>query len=152
MTTKYSLTLSPNEYNLEISENKTNLSLSRVGGQGSQGATISDAYLNSGNELILVILNAGVETSLNVGDVSTNSTSLTNIQITSAQDGDMLYYNAATTNWENKAHTLTTASISDIDSTNKTDGSILLYDGSSSKYKATTQITNSNLYLIGGSF
>jgi len=156
MTTKYSLILSPNEYSLEINENQVSLSLSRVGGQGSQGplgSSIDNAYVNSSNELLLVIKDhLGGETLFNAGDVSTNSTSLTNIQITSVQDGDMLYYNAATTNWENKAHTLTTASVSDIDSTNKADGAVLLYDGSSSKYKATTQINNSNLYLIGGSY
>jgi len=147
MGAKYSLTLSPTEYHLDLDSSDTNLSiesdnhnldvttnkyqlnvevdattlsLSRVGGQGSQGP--------AGNTTI---------SDLTSGEV---------------QDGDFLRYNAATSSWENKPHTLTTASLVDVDNTGREDGALLLYDSTSSKYVATTQIANSNLYLIGGSF
>jgi len=120
MSTKYNLTLSPAEYKLEVDSIDTTLSLSRVGGQGSQGPT--------------------------------GGTNISDLYTTEIQDGDILQYNATIGNWENKPHTLTTASLTDVDNTGKEEGAILLYDSVSSKYKATTQITNSNLYLIGGSF
>ncbi len=42
--------------------------------------------------------------------------------------------------------------ITNVDTTGQTDGAMMIYDGASGKYKIQTQINNSNLIIIGGTY
>jgi len=133
-------------------------SLSRVGGQGSKGDSITDVALNASNEIIITVSNSSgvvVETfNLGIGSATTFA-SLTDVDFTGITDGQVVKYDAGTSTYI--PHTLTTSSMTtssmtDVDNTGKTDGAVLLFDGTSNKYKATTQINNANTFMIGGSF
>ena len=42
--------------------------------------------------------------------------------------------------------------ITNVDTTGQTDGAMMIYDGASGQYKIQTQINNSNLIIIGGTY
>jgi hypothetical protein len=67
--TTYTVSLNNNQYELNIVTQDINLSLSRTGGQGTQGNSISDAYIDSNNDFIIEISNASgtVVQTVNVG-------------------------------------------------------------------------------------
>jgi hypothetical protein len=150
----YTTTVDNNNLSLTIDKQEHTLSLSRTGGQGSKGDSVSDISLNSSGEMIFTISNSAgdvVSTSnLGVLDVSTTLGGLQNVDTTGITDGQVLQYDLATTDYV--PHTLTTSSMTDIDNTGKTDGAVLLFDSASNKYKATTQLNNENTFMIGGSF
>jgi hypothetical protein len=129
-------------------------SLSRVGGQGSKGDSITNVEKNASGELVVTISNSvgNVVETLNLGflEVDTVLGNLRDVEVTSITDGQILQYDLATTTYV--PHTLTTSSMTDVDNTGKTDGAVFLFDGTSNKYKATTQLNNANTSIIGGSF
>jgi hypothetical protein len=129
-------------------------SLSRVGGQGSKGDSITDVSLNASNEILVTVStsNGDVVETFNLG-TSGSAIAFGDLQdasLAGITDGQVVQYDAGTTTYV--PHTLTTSSMTDIDNTGKTDGAVLLYDGTSNKYKATTQLNNANTFMIGGSF
>lgn len=129
-------------------------SLSRVGGQGSKGDSITNVSLNASNEIIVTVsTSAGdVVEAFNLG-TSASAIDLGDLQDTilaGITDGQVVQYDAGTSTYV--PHTLTTSSATDVDNTGKTDGAVLLFDGTSNKYKATTQLNNENTFIIGGSF
>jgi len=129
-------------------------SLSRVGGQGTKGDSISNVEVNSESELLITVSTSGGDAvkTFNLGVVGTNTPigALANVDVASVADGEILRYDSTSTNFVN--HTLTTTSVTDIDNTGKTDGAVLIYDGASSKYKSTVNIDNENTFIRGGSY
>lgn len=154
MSTKYSTTVSGDSISLNVTKEEHSLSLSRTGGQGSKGDSISNVEVNENDELLITISTSGgdvVETfNLGVVGSNTNIGALADVTITSVADGQILRYDSGSTDFVN--HTLTTTSVSDIDNTGKADGAMLLFDGTSSKYKSTVNIDNENTFLKGGSY
>jgi uncharacterized protein YjiK len=150
----YTTTVSNNSVTLTLTNPAHTLSLSRTGGQGTKGDSVTDVTINANSELVVTISNAAgsvVET-INAGNLfqSLNLVDIADVIITNIQDGEYIAYDSSDQKYKN--HTLTTTKITDIDNTNKTDGAILIYNGSSSKYAATTNIDNANTAIIGGTF
>jgi hypothetical protein len=129
-------------------------SLSRVGGQGSKGDSITDVSINASNEILVTVSTGSgdVVNTFNLGQVGQNTllNDLQDVEVTSITDGQFVQYNAGSQTYV--PHTLTTSSMTDVDNTGKADGAVLLFDGTSNKYKATTQLNNANTFMIGGSF
>jgi len=145
---------SPIKHETKVTTTEYATSLSRVGGQGSKGDSISNVTLNANSEIVVTVsTSAGlVLNTYNLGTLAgtINLDELEDVSLAGIIDGQVIQYDSETSTYV--PHTLTTTSMTDIDNTNKTDGAVLLYDGVSSKYKATTQLNNANTYMIGGSF
>ena len=127
-------------------------SLSRVGGQGSKGDSLTNIQL-VGAEIIATITKAdGTTYDINAGSLDSqfDLDNLSDFTITNVQDGDIVQYNSTTSQFEN--HQFTTSKLTDIDNTNKEDGAILVYDSVAQKYQATNRIEKSTTHIIGGSF
>jgi hypothetical protein len=148
----YTMKVDGNNYTLDVDQHEYKVTLSRTGGQGSRGHSVTDVYLNEQRELLFDIEDSSgnlVET-VNVGSME-DLVSMSDVATLSSQvSGDILIYNSAAQTWNN--HQLTTSKVLDIDNTNKTDGALLMYDGTTSKYKATTTLDNQNTIISGGNF
>lgn len=145
-TNKLALTVNPVSYAV---------ALSRTGGQGSKGDSVSNAFINANNELIIEVLSSSGEvTAINSGTLSFDEfaalTSLSDVQVTTPQEGDVLLYEAATSNFVN--HQLTTSKLLDVDNSAVSDGALLLYNGTTTKYTATTILENPNTVIKGGNY
>jgi len=152
MSTTYNITGGTDTYNLSVTTQAHNVSLSRTGGQGAKGDSVSGSSINNDGELLLTISDGAgnFKETINAGSVNSGFqlSDLNDMQLTNETTGQILRFNG--TNFVN--HTLTTTNVSDIDNTGKTDGALLIYDGSSSKYKATVDIDNANTFLKGGTY
>jgi hypothetical protein len=142
------------EYSISVDQHEYKISLSRVGPQGTRGASISRAYFDSRNHLMLEMRDANgtlVET-LDAGDIDTNFnlSDITGFNIDNSVENDVLLYNADAEEYQ--PHSFTTSNLSDVDNTNRADGAMLLYSGTSEKYEATTTIDNANTTITGGNF
>ena len=133
------------------------LSLSRTGGQGSQGNSISGAEVNASNELIITISDSAgtVVNTINAGeiDISGNTITLDDLQDVDASavdNGDTIVYNSSTSRWTTRKSS--TDDISDIDNSLRAEGAILVYDSTTSKYKSTQLLNSSGTQIIGGTF
>jgi hypothetical protein len=150
----YKTTVTNNAVTLTLTNPAHTLSLSRTGGQGAKGDSVTNVVINSSNELIVTVSNAaGVVTeTINAGSIFSNIdlVELADVLVTNIADGQYIAYDSATSKYKN--HTLTTTKITDINNTGKTDGAMLIFNSSSSKYDATTQIDNANTAIIGGTF
>ena len=127
-------------------------SLSRVGGQGSKGDSISNIELR-GSEIFATIVRAdGTTYEINAGDLDSQFTldNLSDFTVTNPVEGDVLLYNGVDSQWKN--HQLTTTKLLDVDNSGKEEGAVLVYDNASSKYQATTRIEKEETHIIGGSF
>lgn len=125
------------------------VSLSRTGGQGSKGDSISSIYMSDGILYATISNSAGdVISTETIGDVAAivgteiSIGELNNVTITSANESDILKYDAATQTWVNEAfaHTHPMAEISDVNLTGLQNGDILAYN------TATLNWTPYNLY------
>jgi hypothetical protein len=67
--TTYTVSVNNNQYTLNTTAQDVNLSLSRTGGQGTKGDSITNAYIDSNNDFIIEISNASgtVVQTVNVG-------------------------------------------------------------------------------------
>ena len=150
----YKVTTLNNSISLSLTNPTYVLSLSRTGGQGSKGDSVSNSYFDEDNNLIMEISDgAGVVISeLNLGTIPITASleGLTDVDLTNIQNNDYLAYNSTTGNYEN--HALTTYRVTDIDNTSVTDGAILVYNGTSNKYEATTELQNTNTIIRGGTY
>ena len=128
------------------------ISLSRTGGQGSKGDSVTDASIVNGNIVFTITRGDGTTYEINAGALAgqVDTSAISDIQTVNLQDGDILQYNIATATYNN--HQLTTSKILDIDNTGQQEGSFLVYDNTTSKYKSTTRLESSGTTLIGGSF
>jgi len=92
------------EYKVTVEQNSLALSLSRTGGQGAKGDSITRVYVDASNALFIVISDAAgnVISTTNVGSVSAafGIQDLTNVTISSASTGDTLQYNGVA--WANQ--------------------------------------------------
>jgi hypothetical protein len=84
------------------------------------------------------------------GSGATELSGLSDVLVTTPQEGDALLFDSASGDFQN--YQLTTSRMSDIDNTNRADGSVLVYNGTATKYVATNSIDNGNLTIKGGSF
>jgi len=149
----YTTTVDNNNISLTIDKKEHTLSLSRTGGQGSKGDSVTGALINSDADLIITItkadgtteaVNAGnLETTIDIGDIP-------DFDLTTMVEGDIFIYNDTDAKWNN--HQLTTSKVLDIDNTGKAEGALLIYDNTAAKYVATTRIENAETIIIGGSF
>jgi hypothetical protein len=76
---QYTVSVNNNEFLINTVVQDLNLSLSRTGGQGSSGNSVSDAYFDSNDNLIIEVSNAagGVVQTINLGPVAAvNATSI----------------------------------------------------------------------------
>ena len=143
-------------YNLKFEPVELALSLSRVGGQGSKGNSVSNAQINADGDLIITIvdaLGATVQT-INAG-AATGATSVTingisDVDAASPADTDTLHYDGGTSRW--KTRKTTTNDIDDINNASKAEGALLVYNSTTSKYEATVQINNANTQINGGTY
>lgn len=153
------LTVNSGDPQILTVDNQTyNLSLARTGGQGSKGNSVTAASIDANNHLIITVsdsagtivetIDAGSMTPSMVEVISIDA--MTDVTITAVQEGDVLQYDSSTSQFVN--HSLTTSRISDIDNTNLADGAMYVYNGTTNKHTATTQISNSNTTITGGSF
>lgn len=130
------------------------VSLSRVGSQGKQGDSVTRAYFDSNNHLMIEVSDAAgnVVRTLDAGDIDTNFdiNDLNVFDTENEQDGEVLAYSAESNTFTN--HRLTTSNLGDVDNTNRQDGSILVYRTASSKYVATTNLDSAGTTITGGSF
>lgn len=150
---RYTTTVDNNNITLTIDKQEHTLSLSRTGGQGSKGDSVTGAVINSEADLIITItkadgttetINAGnLESVIDIGDIS-------DFDLSTLVSGDILVYNDVSEKWNN--HQLTTAKVLDIDNTGKEDGAVLVYDNTAQKYQATNRIEKETTHIIGGSF
>ena len=154
---QYNVTVSNNNINITATPVEHSISLSRTGGQGTQGNSISNAAVNASNELIITVVDSGnnVVDTINAGviDVSgglINLDELADVDATGPADGDALHFEQTTSRWTTRK--TSTDDISDIDNAGKTEGAVLLYDTASSKYKSTRLLNSSGTQIIGGSF
>lgn len=92
---------------------------------------------------------AGIASTSNGGGAN-NLNELTDVNLTSLVQGDIISYDNGSSKFIN--HQLTTSKITNIDENSLADGALLLYDGGSSKYKATVTLDNPNTLILGGSF
>lgn len=158
MTSKYELSINSVKYDVSLEQPKLSVSLSRTGGQGSKGDSVTNAFIDGTGHLIIeVTSSSGVVTQVDAGDVSAEFnggiTNIDDVTITLPQNGDVLVYNSSLSVWENKPHTFaTTSDLGDVDNTSRTDGSLLVYSQTSSKYEATATLQNQNTIILGGSF
>ena len=145
----YEVSLDSNEYKVSVDTNDYKVSLSRVGAQGSQGNSVTNAYINSDSELVLTISNADGTSSEDIiaGDISQLDSRLNLSGITVGQG--VIYDDVSDSL---VPHSFTTASLSDVNNDNKADGAVLVYNSTSSKYESTTTLNNENTTIIGGSF
>jgi len=150
---KYNVTIGQNNIKLGLSTTKYNVSLSRAGGQGAKGDSITDVYIDNYQLKFEVSNSAGevVET-ITAGNFD-NFFSLdgnSDVTLTTVGEGDVLQYDLASSQFKN--HKLTTTRILDVDNTNKEDGAVLVYDDTAQKYQATNRIEKETTHIIGGSF
>jgi len=150
----YTTTVSNNNVTISVSNTDHSVSLSRTGGQGAKGDSVSRVYFDVDKNLLVEIVNSSgdvVET-INAGSMKEriDLIDLLDVDYSSIADNDFIIYEAATQKFT--THTFTTSSVSDIDNTNKTDGALLVYNGTTNKYTATTEIENPNTFILGGSF
>lgn len=150
----YTTTVSNNNVTISVNTTEQSISLSRTGGQGTRGDSVSRVYFDSDKNLLVEIVNAAgqlVET-INAGSMKEriDLIDLLDVDYATINDGDFIIYEAATQRFT--THTFTTSSITDIDNTNKRDGALLVYNGTTNKYTATTEIENPNTAIIGGNF
>ncbi len=141
------------EYKLTTKQNKLEVSLARTGGQGSKGDTVTNAFINQDNDLVIEVTNsAGTVTQIIAGNINSNLAldGLSNVTINSLADGDYLAYEAASSNYKN--YRLTTSRVRDIDNTNRQDGSMLVYNSGTAHYVATNSLNNPNLIITGGNY
>jgi hypothetical protein len=150
---KIEVSLKKTELVTEVEKTEYAVSLARAGGQGSKGDSITNAYINANEELIVEITNsAGTVTTINAGNVTANLglNDLVNVTISMIEDGDYIAYDFATSTYKN--HKLTTSRLTDVDNTNKANGALLVYSSSSGKYIATNQLNNPDTVIVGGTF
>ena len=146
------------QYVLTVDSQNYALSMARTGGQGSKGNSVTNAVINSENDLIITVTDALGNTAetINAGSLTPQIeeilaiNALSDVTITDVADGDIIQYDGNTSQFVN--HTLTTSKVIDIDNTNKEDGALLVYNGTTTKYTATTAINNPNTTITGGSF
>lgn len=153
--TSYKITTSNDNItvNLTSSTNKVDVtspsyqvSLSRTGGQGSKGDTITDAYFDVNKNLIIEVTNSSGEVStINAGNLNSaiSLRDIGGVTVSNASEGDLLVYSETSSTFEN--HKLTTTNLIDIDNTSVANGAVLVYNGTTTKYTATTTI-------LGGTF
>jgi dipeptidyl aminopeptidase/acylaminoacyl peptidase len=154
---QYSVTVSNNNINITATPVEHSISLSRTGGQGTQGNSISNAVVNASNELIITVVDSGnnVVNTINAGVIDTDGSAialdtLLDVDATAPADGDALHYETTTSRWTTRK--TSTDDISDIDNAGKTEGAVLLYDASTSKYKSTRFLNSNGTQIIGGTF
>jgi len=99
MSSTYKLNLENKIYNLNLDNPEMKISMSRIGGQGSKGDSISDISLDANNNIIITVSGASgdvVET-FNLGTLNTNVNieSLNNVTVTDLVSGDYLKYDGS---------------------------------------------------------
>jgi hypothetical protein len=150
---KLEISLTKNELVTEVDKLEYSVSLARTGGQGSKGDSVTNAFINADEELILEVTSSGGQvTQINAGNILTNVAlhDLSDVSLLHLQEGDYLAYDLSTQTFGN--HQLTTSKLADIDNNSRSDGSVLVYNGLSAKYTATNQLNNPNTLIVGGNF
>lgn len=150
---KLELSLTKKELVTKVTKPEYSVSLSRTGGQGSKGDSITNVHIDENLDLVVEITSSsGVVSTITAGNLASALSvgQLTDVVITNISEGDYLAYDVATQSYKN--YSLTTSRLSDIDNTNKQDGSVLVYSSSTEKYTATNQLNNPNTLIVGGDF
>lgn len=166
---QYTVTVANNNIQITAAPVEHSISLSRTGGQGSQGPigntgptgsggnSITSAVVNASNELIITISDASgnVVSTTNAGTIDVTGgfiqiDELQDVDATGATDGDALLYDSSTSRWTTRKSS--TDDIDDINNAGKTEGAVLMYDAATSKYISTHLLDSSGTQIIGGTF
>jgi len=149
---RYTTTVDNNNINLTIDKQEHTLSLSRTGGQGSKGDSVTGATTLNGDIIFTITRADGTTYETNAGTIggAVQFNSLGDVSVTNLSEGDVAIYDAVDSQWKN--HQLTTSKVLDVDNTNKEDGAVLVYDNTTQKYQATNRIEKQTTHIIGGSF
>jgi hypothetical protein len=139
-------------YTMTVEQPSFVMSLSRTGGQGSKGDSLTNIQLVDAEVIATITRADGTTYDINAGSLDNefDIDNLSDFTISNVQDGDIVQYNSATSQFEN--HQFTTSKLTDVDNTNKEDGAVLVYDETAQKYQATNRIEKQTTYIIGGSF
>jgi hypothetical protein len=139
-------------YTMTVEQPSFVMSLSRTGGQGSKGDSLTNIQLVDAEVIATITRADGTTYDINAGslDDEFDIDNLSDFTISNVQDGDIVQYNSTTSQFEN--HQFTTSKLTDVDNTNKEDGAVLVYDETAQKYQATNRIEKQTTYIIGGSF
>jgi hypothetical protein len=139
-------------YTMTVEQPSFVMSLSRTGGQGSKGDSLTNIQLVDAEVIATITRADGTTYDINAGslDDEFDIDNLSDFTISNVQDGDIVQYNSATSQFEN--HQFKTSKLTDVDNTNKEDGAVLVYDETAQKYQATNRIEKQTTYIIGGSF
>jgi len=152
----YTITANTTSHSTSVSPVQYTVSLSRTGGQGSKGDSVTGASINDSGELEIVITDsAGVSTTVNAGSIYGNAggfnlVDLGDTEMPSPADQEAVIYDGATSKFVTRKST--TNDLSDIDNTNKVEGSFLVWSDADSNYKSTRRIDNQSTIISGGSF
>jgi hypothetical protein len=150
---KLEISLTKNELVTEVDKLEYAVSLARTGGQGSKGDSVTNAFINEDEELILeVTSSSGQITQINAGNTLANVAlnDLTDVTLLNPQEGDYIAYDQSTQRFNN--YQLTTSKMTDIDNNSRQDGSVLVYNSLANKYVATNQLDNPNTLIVGGTY
>lgn len=93
-----------NTYKINLSKEELKLSLSRTGGQGAKGDSVSNAEINSSGDLVITVSSGSgdVVNTYNLGSTLTSFSSISDVNLTSLSDNQILQYDSATSKWKNE--------------------------------------------------
>ena len=109
---RYTTTVDNNNISLTIDKQEHTLSLSRTGGQGSKGDSVSNVVIDSNSDLIITIVKAdGTTYDINAGNLESTIDlgDLADFEIVNEQQGDLLVYDSTAGKFKN--HQLTTSRV-----------------------------------------
>jgi hypothetical protein len=138
------------DYVINVDSVDYDVSLSRTGGQGSKGDSVSNVYLNLDNHLIIVITDSSgaVVEEIDVGNIDVNVNlgigELNDVSINFLGSGYFLVYNSTANRWESKE--VKVADLADVEVTTYTENDVLLYNNTTNKFNnhklTTAKISN----------
>lgn len=144
----YNVSVNQNKIVIESTKSNYEVSLSRTGGQGAKGDSITDAYFTEAGNLIFVISNSAGEVveQIDTGNIVTSLdidlNDLADVTINLVGAGYTLVYNSATNRWVSRK--LLVTDLGDVAITGIADNHILSYDSATNKFK-NHKLTTSRL-------
>jgi hypothetical protein len=154
--TTYTTTVANNNITITAAPVSYALSLSRTGGQGSKGDSVTGVSIAANGDIIFTLEQAsGGTTDVNVGSIygdagGFNIASLSDVDTTGVTDNDILAYDSSAAKFTTR--NFTTDQLEDINNAGKAEGALLVYNATTSKYDATNSISNASTNIIGGSY
>jgi hypothetical protein len=125
-------------YSISVLNNTYEVSLSRTGGQGSKGDSVSSVYVGVNNHLFIVISDGAgnVIEEYDAGDINANIQvaidDLSDVSINFLGEDYFLGYNSTANRWESK--TISVGDLSDVTISSIADNDLLAWDAGALKF------------------